>query len=236
LYRSGIDFAVDTEVTVDPYFLGSLLADGCLRSVPIKLSCGDIEPCQYAQKVVTNMGLACRFRARKGSNCFDVFAGNDKKYGNVLRQELQKLGLWGLLGYQKFIPDVYKLGSKNVRLAMLAGLIDADGNLSIQNSVSYCATSKLSNFASSFSTPRSIVFSFHSKHGGGPLPELLILLLVGSYSCKNHILRIVLPRFVLVHTNLDDACDSVQLCKTADFPGFLSCFRFIILNQFFSGL
>ena len=142
LHRSGVDFAIDTEITIDPYFLGSLLADGCFRGVPIKLSCGDIEPCQHAQKIVTSMGLACKFRARKVSNCFDVFAGNGKKHGNVLRHELQKLGLWGLLGHQKFIPDIYKLGSRNVRFAMLAGLIDADGNLSIQNSVSYCTTSK----------------------------------------------------------------------------------------------
>jgi intein/homing endonuclease len=88
------------------------------------------------------MGLACKFRARRSSNCFDVFAGSDWKHNNVLRKKLKDLGLWGLLGHQKFIPDAYKLGSKNVRFAMLAGLIDADGNLSIHNSVSYCTTSK----------------------------------------------------------------------------------------------
>jgi hypothetical protein len=88
------------------------------------------------------MGLTCKFRARKGSNCFDVFAGSDKKHGNVLRIALQELGLWNKLGHQKFIPNVYKLGSRNIRFAMLAGLIDADGNLSMQNSVSYCTTSK----------------------------------------------------------------------------------------------
>jgi hypothetical protein len=88
------------------------------------------------------MSLACRFRARRSTNCFDVFAGSDGKPGNVLRHELQKLGLWGLLGHQKFIPDIYKLGSRNVRFATLAGLIDGDGNLSANNSVSYCTTSK----------------------------------------------------------------------------------------------
>jgi intein/homing endonuclease len=142
LHRSGVDFAIDAEITIDPYFLGSLIADGCFRGVPIKLSCGDIEPCQYAQKVVTNMGLACRFRARKGSNCFDVFAGSNRRHVNALRIALQELGLWNKLGHQKFIPDIYKLGSRNVRFATLAGLIDCDGNLSIQNSVSYCTTSK----------------------------------------------------------------------------------------------
>jgi intein/homing endonuclease len=88
------------------------------------------------------MGLACRFRARKGSNCFDVFAGSNRRHVNALRIALQELGLWNKLGYQKFIPDVYKLGSRNIRFAILAGLIDADGNLSPQNSVSYCTTSK----------------------------------------------------------------------------------------------
>jgi intein/homing endonuclease len=88
------------------------------------------------------MSLACRFRARRGSNCFDVFAGSDGEPGNVLRHELQKFGLWSLLGHQKFIPNVYKLGSRNVRFATLAGLINCDGNLSANNSVSYCTTSK----------------------------------------------------------------------------------------------
>jgi hypothetical protein len=142
LYRSGVDFDVTTDIPIDPYFLGSLLADGCFRRVPIKLSCGDIEPCQHAQKVVASMGLACRFRARKGSNCFDVFAGTDGRGGNILRIALQELGLWNRLGYQKFIPNAYKLGSRNVRFATLAGLIDCDGNLSIRNSVSYCTVSK----------------------------------------------------------------------------------------------
>jgi hypothetical protein len=66
----------------------------------------------------------CKFSARRGANCFDVFAGNDWKRGNLLRQKLQDLGLWNRVGHQKFIPEIYKLGSRNVRFAVVAGLID----------------------------------------------------------------------------------------------------------------
>jgi hypothetical protein len=128
--------------SIDPYFLGSLLADGSFRSVPIKLSCGDIEPCRYAQKIVESMGLVGHLITRKNEKCFDVFAGTDGKHGNILRVALQELGLWDRLGHQKFIPDIYKTGSENVRLSILAGLIDADGNLSWNNSVSYCTASR----------------------------------------------------------------------------------------------
>jgi hypothetical protein len=142
LYRSGVRFAIEAAPPVDPYFLGSLLADGSFRGVPIKLSCGDIEPCKYAQKIVGNMGLVGHLITRKNEKCFDVFAGTDGKHGNVLRAALQELGLWDRLGHQKFIPDIYKTGSENVRLSILAGLIDADGNLSWNNSVSYCTASR----------------------------------------------------------------------------------------------
>jgi hypothetical protein len=143
LYRVPVDFQTIAEPSIDPYFLGCLLADGCFRKVPIKMSTGDIEPCQYAVKAIAAMGLSSRFVACKGSNCFDVFVGSDRKRNNYLREELTKLGLWNKLGYQKFIPDIYKIGSQNVRLAMLAGLTDSDGSLSEQNSMHYYTTSEL---------------------------------------------------------------------------------------------
>jgi replicative DNA helicase len=143
LYRSGVNFARTSEPSIDSYFLGCLLADGCFRTVPFKLSCGNMRPCQYAQKAIVKMGMTCRFCSRKSSNCFDIFAGSEKKHDNLLREKLEDLGLWNKLGYQKFIPDIYKFGLKNVRFATLAGLIDSDGYLSKNNSVSYCSTSNL---------------------------------------------------------------------------------------------
>jgi hypothetical protein len=142
LYRVPVDFQIAQKTSVNPYFLGCLLADGCFRKVPIKMSTGDIEPCKYAVKAITAMGLKPLLVTCKGSNCFNVFAGSDGKRNNYLRKELTKLGLWNKLGYQKFIPEVYKLGSRKVRSAMLAGLFDSDGNLSEQNSMRYDTTSE----------------------------------------------------------------------------------------------
>lgn len=85
LYKSGVDFETIKDPIIDLYYLGSLLADGCLRSVPIKLSSGDIEPCQYAEKIIDALGLTSRLCSRKEAKYYDVFTGSDKKRNNLLR-------------------------------------------------------------------------------------------------------------------------------------------------------
>jgi hypothetical protein len=142
LYRSGVDFNITDEPPIDPYFLGLLLGDSCLREVPIKFTNADVEVLEYVQNIATNMGLSCRLHKRNVENCSDIFIGSFRKRNNFLRIELEKLKLWGKLGYQKFIPNIYKFGSRKARFAVLAGLIDSDGSLSVNNSISYTTTSK----------------------------------------------------------------------------------------------
>jgi hypothetical protein len=143
LYRSGVNFDVTTEPPIDPYFLGLLLGDSCLRNVPIKFTNADVEALEYVKDIATTIGLSCRLQKRKVENCSDVFIGSFcKKNNNFLRAELEKLWLWRKLGHEKFIPDIYKFGSRNVRLSMLAGLIDSDGTRSKNNSVCYYTTSE----------------------------------------------------------------------------------------------
>jgi hypothetical protein len=142
LYRSGVDFDITDEPPINPYFLGLLLGDSCLRNVPIKFTNADVEALEYVENIATNMGLSCRLQKRKVENCSDIFIGSFRKRNNFLKIELEKLKLWGKLGHEKFIPDIYKFGSRNVRLAMLAGLIDSDGALSVNNSISHATTSK----------------------------------------------------------------------------------------------
>jgi hypothetical protein len=143
LYRSGVDFDIADEPLIDPYFIGLLLGDSCLREVPIKFTNADFEALEYVKNIATNIGLSCKLQKRKFENCSDIFVGSFRKRNNFLRNELEKLNLWGKLGHEKFIPDIYKFGSRNVKLAMLAGLIDSDGTCSKNNSICYDTTSKL---------------------------------------------------------------------------------------------
>ena len=50
--------------------------------------------------------------------------------GARFQSELRELGLVGTNAYTKFIPGSYKTASYKVRLEVLAGLIDTDGNYS----------------------------------------------------------------------------------------------------------
>jgi intein/homing endonuclease len=53
------------------------------------------------------------------------------------------LGLFGLKSHMKFIPEVYKFGSKEQRLELMRGLIDTDGYVNFKKSeVLYYSTSE----------------------------------------------------------------------------------------------
>lgn len=60
---------------------------------------------------------------------------------NPFIQELKKLGLFECNSYSKFIPDIYKFNSKEVRLALLQGLMDTDGYADKHNHHSYSTVS-----------------------------------------------------------------------------------------------
>lgn len=145
LYRSAIDFDLSEEQQpeppIDPYFLGLLLGDACLRSVPIKLSNPDNEIIDYVVDVTKSMDLSTNVCAIAGVNCSRVLIGSNRKRNNSLRESLKTLGLWGKLSHQKFIPSTYKLGDSETRSGMIAGLIDTDGTLTDCNSIRYYTTS-----------------------------------------------------------------------------------------------
>ena len=143
LYRSAVDFTVNHEPVIDPYFLGLLLGGARLRSVPIGLSNPDNEILDYVKKIAETLGLSANVAGISGVNCSLVYLGVNKKRNNPVRTELRKLGLWGKLSHQKFIPEAYKLESRSTRSGVIAGLIDTDGTLSAGNSVRYCTTSPM---------------------------------------------------------------------------------------------
>lgn len=62
--------------------------------------------------------------------------GSDSRF-----DELRRLGLHGKHSYEKFIPDEYMTGSRNQRLAIVQGLLDADGTVKKSGSVSFSTSS-----------------------------------------------------------------------------------------------
>jgi hypothetical protein len=119
-FHVGVDFP-DKEVPIDPYMIGFWLGDGTSRAPEITTI--DKEVIDYFDVGISAMGL--HFNKRDdyhytitsiGKRCGSTGCN---KFLNTLR-DLNMLD-------NKHIPDVYKINSREVRMKLLAGLIDSDG-------------------------------------------------------------------------------------------------------------
>lgn len=109
------------EVPLDPYTLGAILGDSYIsrKGNSIQLSSADLE-------IVDNLEV--------------IVSKHKSKYGYGLlkiSQIIRNLDLAGTGAYTKFVPDIYKYNSYEVRLAVLQGLMDTDGTV---DKDSGCAT------------------------------------------------------------------------------------------------
>jgi superfamily II DNA or RNA helicase len=128
LYRSAVEFE-DKSLSVDPYFMGVLIGDGSFRRV-LQVSKPDIEIYEECLRQAGKWDLRITVSGAPENPNY-CFATNDGKWNsNRLRSEISRLGLWGLLTNDKFIPQEYKTSSMQQRLELLAGLIDTDGSMS----------------------------------------------------------------------------------------------------------
>lgn len=132
----------EKQVKIDPYVLGLLLGDGCFTDSRIMFTNDEIELHDSIRDYVSSLGMGYTYYPRTNSYCAK---GNILANGtnNQIRSALKEYGLWGKYSYNKFIPVEYKYNSKEVRLSVLAGLLNTDGYvLNNRPSISYCSTSK----------------------------------------------------------------------------------------------
>ena len=118
-------------VPVDPYFLGLLLGDGCFRQHSISLSTGDTKIVNY----VTQELPPSPAMHRKGTSHDYIIAKDATVWINELMQHIKALGLKGQLSEDKFIPEAYLSNDAPTRLALLQGLMDSNGYVSVQGDV-----------------------------------------------------------------------------------------------------
>jgi superfamily I DNA/RNA helicase len=137
LIRAAVDFPRTTEpLPIDAYFLGALLGDGSFCGSSPQISKPDAFIWELAAEQARVFGLSVTTQiSYNGCPTHSLTTGTHRgPHGrNPLTQALRSLNLWGRCGAQKFIPDVYKRGSRETRAALVAGLIDTDG--SMQNGV-----------------------------------------------------------------------------------------------------
>lgn len=146
LYRVGVDYP-EKKVLVDPYFIGLWLGDGNSKNTGVTTA--DTEIVDYLNSYASHLGLKIRINHLKenASDTYFITAGNCKgpsEGRNRLLTDARKYGLMNTEG-DKFIPRDYLINSREVRLQVLAGLIDSDGYL-IHNVYEYVTKSdKLSD-------------------------------------------------------------------------------------------
>ena len=130
LYRVPVDFPLQQEpLPIDPYFLGVLLGDGGLMGT-ISVTKPDLEIRDEVFLQAANYGLHVNTYFRSENNPSYRLCGSRSGPSprNRLLHQLAALGLYNQKCAEKFIPQVYKVSSRDDRLQLLAGLLDTDGH------------------------------------------------------------------------------------------------------------
>jgi hypothetical protein len=144
-----IEFDYQSEPIIEPYALGLLLGDGGLSQDSVRFTnhLGDAELVARLMEGLKVLDVKISKASSRGetvdyriTTTSTEHRGFSKGRVNKLLDALRELGLMGKLSNKKFIPDQYKFGSIETRLAVLQGLMDTDGWVS-KNSAAFCSSS-----------------------------------------------------------------------------------------------
>ncbi len=117
-YRKGVEFPY-RPVEFDPYIIGLWLGDG--SSSGSVITSQDAKILGYLNTTLRKYDLILNYRSQ-----YDYYIRSyTRRNPNTFLTTLQKHGLIN----NKHIPNLYKINDRNVRLKVLAGLIDSDGHL-----------------------------------------------------------------------------------------------------------
>jgi replicative DNA helicase len=124
-YKVAVEFE-EKSLEIEPYFLGLWLGDG--RSSDVRIATQDDEVVEYLQDYAFKLDKKLHRYVVDGK-CTMYGITNIQKEGALkdVSHSLQgKLRLLGIID-NKHIPQSYLTGSREQRLALLAGLLDSDG-------------------------------------------------------------------------------------------------------------
>jgi superfamily II DNA or RNA helicase len=147
-YRAKVDFKPQ-KVDLDPYMLGYWLGDGTITTSQITTE--DEEVVNYFKQECVKHDLLLKqgkiTKKHRGDLKYSITTGsydknsdnwsNNCSKDNYFYQQLDKLNVLN----NKHFPEIYKCNSREVRLQVLAGFIDADGHNS-NNCFDICLSSE----------------------------------------------------------------------------------------------
>jgi hypothetical protein len=116
------------EVPLDPYLLGVLLGDGSMTDNNFSVHNEDDEILDSCRQECKKWN--CHLDHQGGVTYHIVGEGRGKSSTSVkIRNVFRDLNLWNCTCETKFIPHVYLQNSVEIRLAVLQGLMDTDGEV-----------------------------------------------------------------------------------------------------------
>ena len=132
-----VEFANAGPLPVDPYLLGVILGDGSATRRTVSVSFGDAAILDHVTPTLPDGVRAVVGRSAR----YAYLSGGRGVLGALLRD----LGVMGKRSFEKSIPDRYMTASVADRLAVLQGLLDTDGTVTLNacgtGMVVYCSTS-----------------------------------------------------------------------------------------------
>ena len=142
-YRFPLNGCVEFEerkVDIDPYLLGLMIGDGCFSyNSALSFTNNEQDLLDYVMNNLKRYECTYRFEEKNEKHCSRIAFTNHK----ILINSLVRYGLYGKLSHEKFVPEDYKINSVDVRLNILAGLLNTDGSVSLNRpSISFCSVSK----------------------------------------------------------------------------------------------
>ena len=130
----GIVQFAEAPVLLDPYLVGALLGDGCLRAGRARFTSTDAEIVEHVRAGAAQAGVELR---RWDALQYGFTAGK------AFTAALQAYGMADKAAHEKHVPRSYLINSPAIRLAVLQGLMDTDGSVSKKGSLSFATTSRL---------------------------------------------------------------------------------------------
>lgn len=146
-----VDFP-NRPVPIDPYLMGLLLLGDGHFGHPVDFTTADEEIVKYAEAALPsglqltitpgqNGSRASRYRITSGKKGGSLPGAKRGPAPNAVAVALDELGLRGLRGPDKFVPEVYLWNDRETRLGVLRGLMDADGTSSVGSTSKFVTTS-----------------------------------------------------------------------------------------------
>ncbi len=130
---------------VDPYLLGAMIGDGCIRTSNVQLALGDVEMAERVREALPAGVVLWKVPGRQYH--YSVTRGTRKRGGlprqcNPVLSGVRSLGLCGKRAWEKWVPEPYLFNAVEVRLAVLQGLMDTDGYVDRRGIVQHYTTSE----------------------------------------------------------------------------------------------